>query len=119
MPLKLKTQSMEVKDGKLVDATGKVSSPSAEPELTRWFTEKFGALAAEAWSVTPKESGRVVNVPIFAELHRVAVLVAAAEKLKVDGVRLPDWMATHPGGAVPLPDHHAGPHRRRGKADAA
>ncbi|MCX6250529.1 MAG: hypothetical protein NTX61_07240 [Bacteroidetes bacterium] len=91
VPLKVKTQSMVFRNGKLEPAHGGKSSKGAEM-FTRWFTENYNKIAKEAMSQPPKESGFDKPVPIFSELQRMALITAIAEQLRDQGVPFPSWM---------------------------
>ena len=95
VPLKLRTEAMVMRDGKLVTAPKGQSSKSAE-FFTRWFTKNYEAIARESRPRTPKGSGMDTDVPVFAELQRLAVIVAVAERLRDQGVPMPGWMRDYP-----------------------
>ncbi len=91
VPLKVKTQKMKWKKDKLVDdLTGK-SSPGAL-KFTSWFTRNYDGISAEQRLLPPPESGIATPVPVFAELRRIALLTAVAEKLRDQGIPMPFWM---------------------------
>jgi len=91
VPLKVKTQKMKWQKNKLEDdLTGK-SSPGAQA-FTSWFTRNYDAISAEQYLLPPPETGLTNPVPVFAELRRVALMTAIAEKLRDQGVPMPFWM---------------------------
>jgi YD repeat-containing protein len=100
--LKLQTQAMVLSDGKLVPAPDGKSSEAAK-KFTAWFTRHYSDLEKEAMSVPPAGSGITRPVPIFAELRRIALIVAVAEALRDQGVPLPRWMREHKVKPFPVP----------------
>lgn len=91
VPLKVKTQKMRWENGKLVDdLTGK-SSPGATG-FTAWFTKYYDDISREQYLVPPPDSGLASPVPVFAELRKIALITAIAEKLRDQGVPMPFWM---------------------------
>lgn len=102
VPLKLRTDAMVLKGGKLVTAPKGQSSPSAQ-FFTKWFTDNYDKIDRETRSRTPKESGPPADVPVFAELRRLAAIAAVAERLRDQGVPMPGWMRTYPVKPFPFP----------------
>lgn len=91
VPLKVNTQRMELKDGKLVTAEGKASSKGADA-FTQWFTKQYNDLAKEVVSPDPRMQGKNSRVCIYRELQRIALVTAIAEQLRDQGVPMPQWM---------------------------
>lgn len=94
VPLKLKTQVMKWENGDLVDDSLGKSSLGAT-RFTEWFTSKYEAIAREQYLKPPAEFGINDSVPVFAELKRIAVITALAEKMRDQGVAMPFWMRDH------------------------
>ncbi|MEN8130841.1 MAG: RHS repeat-associated core domain-containing protein [Pseudomonadota bacterium] len=101
VPLKVKTQSMKWKNGKLVDDLRGRSSPGALA-FTDWFTRNYNHIAEERFLTPPPESGIIDPVPVFTELRRIALITAIAEKLRDQGIQLPFWMRDYEIQAVPF-----------------
>jgi RHS repeat-associated protein len=93
VPLKVNTQRMALRNGKLEPA-GLASTRSAQA-FTKWFTENYGKITAEAESLPPRESGIDKPVAFFEELRRIALIAAIAERLRDQGVPMPSWMRSH------------------------
>ncbi|MBN1351906.1 hypothetical protein JXJ21_21040 [candidate division KSB1 bacterium] len=91
VPLKVKTQRMILKDGKLVPAPDDKPSKPAQV-FSAWFTENYDAIAQEVLSRPPQESGIDTLVSFYAELRRVALMTAIAEALRDQAVPMPTWM---------------------------
>ena len=91
VPLKVKTQKMKWEKKELVDDLKGKSSPGANA-FTAWFTRNYDAIAAEQYLMPPPETGMSEPVPVFAELRRIALMTAIAEKLRDQGEPLPFWM---------------------------
>jgi RHS repeat-associated protein len=90
IPLKVMTQRMRLHDGQLVPADDDRPSAAAE-RFANWFSARFGELSGEVMSEPP--AGRAsAAVPVFEELHRVALITAIAERLCEDGAAMPPWM---------------------------
>lgn len=102
VPLKLRTEAMVMKGGKLETAPGGQSSPGAA-YFSTWFTDNYDKIAAESRSVPPAGSGMAGEVAVLAELKRVAVLAAVAERLRDTGVPMPGWMRDYPVRPFPFP----------------
>jgi RHS repeat-associated protein len=100
--LELRTEAMVMCDGKLVPAPDGQSSEAAK-KFTSWFTDHYADLEKEAMSTPPAGSGLTGPVPIFAELRRLALIVAVAEALRDQGVPLPRWMREHQVQPFPVP----------------
>lgn len=101
VPLKINTQRMVLRKGKLAPAPGKEPSRSAK-KFSEWFTEYYDRIATEATSDPPDGAGGPVRV--FSELRRIALITAIAERLREQGVPMPSWMHDYPVKpcAVPL-----------------
>lgn len=99
IPLRVKTQKMKWEKGKLVDDVTGQSSPGAIA-FSGWFTDHFNAIAAEQFLPPPPDMGASAPVPVFAELQRIALMTAIAEKLRDDGVPMPFWMRDYEVGRV-------------------
>ncbi|NIR66886.1 MAG: hypothetical protein GWN61_21010, partial [candidate division Zixibacteria bacterium] len=91
IPLKVMTQRMVIKNGKLVPAPDDTPSPQAKA-FAKWFTKNYEQLSEEALSIPPEKVGVKVPVPFFQELRRVALITAIAERLRDRGVPMPHWM---------------------------
>jgi RHS repeat-associated protein len=91
IPLKVRTQKMKWEKNALVDDLTGASSPAAAA-FTAWFTQNYDGIAAEQYLLPPAASGLTEPVPVFAELRRIALLTAIAEKLRDQGVPMPFWM---------------------------
>ena len=101
IPLKVKTQKMKWEKKKLVDDLKGKSSPGADA-FTTWFTRNYDGIAAEQYLMPPAESGMSQPVPVFAELRRIALMTAIAEKLRDQGEPLPFWMRDYEVRKVPF-----------------
>ncbi len=101
VPLKVKTQSMKWVNGELRDDLKGKSSPGAKA-FTNWFTGKYDRIAEEQYLTPPPESGITKPVPVFAELRRIALITAIAEKLRNQGIPLPFWMRDYNIRPVPI-----------------
>src|SRR6185295_4128219 len=101
VPLKVNTQSMKWKRGVLVDDLSADSSPGAKA-FTAWFTASYDQIATEQYLMPPPESGLTQPVPVFAELQRIALITAIAEKLRDEGVPIPFWMRDYKVRSVPF-----------------
>lgn len=99
VPLKVKTQKMKWNRDRLEDDTRGTSSPGATA-FTEWFAANYDGIALEQYLVPPVGSGITETVPVFAELRRIALCTAIAEKLRDQGVPLPFWMRDHEVGRV-------------------
>jgi YD repeat-containing protein len=94
VPLKVDTEPVIPRDGKLESVPGAKSNPSSET-FARWFGGHIEDLARGIWSTPPAESGWKEKVPVFAELQRIALIAATAEQLRDQNVPLPAWMREH------------------------
>ncbi len=94
VPLKVKTQVMKWKEGKLVDDSNGMSSVGAM-EFIEWFTRQYDLISREQYLTPPPESGITKPVPVFSELRRVALITAIAEKLQDQGIPMPFWMRNY------------------------
>jgi RHS repeat-associated protein len=95
VPLKVDTEPVIPKNGKLESVPGAKSRPS-DTAFAQWFSEHFDDLAREVWSLPPPESGRTDKVPVFVELRRIALIAAVAERLRDQNVPLPGWIRDYP-----------------------
>jgi len=91
VPLKVNTQKMVMKGGKLDDDPNGKSSRGAQA-FTEWFTRNYDAIARECSLTPPPETGMTKPVPVFSELRRIALITALAEQLRDQGVPMPIWM---------------------------
>ena len=101
VPLKVRTQSMVWKKGKLVDDPKGKSSPGALA-FTTWFSGNYGGISGERFLIPPPETGITTPVPVFNELRRIALITAIAEKLRDQGVPMPFWMFDYEVQPVPF-----------------
>lgn len=92
--LKVMTQRMVMKKGKLVPAPDDTPSPQAKA-FAEWFADNYDQLSDEALSVPPEEVGVDIPVSFFWELRRVALVTAIAERLRDQGVPMPQWMRNY------------------------
>lgn len=91
VPLKVNTQRMVLHQGKLEPAKDKEPSKPAKG-FSQWFTRSYHLLEKEHRSEPPEGSGMNKPVECFAELRRIAVITAIAERLRDQGVPFPSWM---------------------------
>lgn len=91
VPLKVRTQAMVLRNGRLEEDPEAVSSKEATA-FAIWFTRHYDDIAREVVSQPPLESGFTAPVPVFAELQRIALMSAVAESLRDQGVPMPGWM---------------------------
>jgi RHS repeat-associated protein len=91
VPLKVNTQKMELRKGKLVPAADDTPSKAAQ-EFSKWFTKHYDDLSKEAFSKPPEDSGIDLPVPFFGELRRIALVTSIAETLRDQGIPFPLWM---------------------------
>ena len=89
--------------------TGGRSSGSAKAHRKKdlayaaWFTNHYDDLAKE-WASSPLEGpDRGKKFYVFAELKRIALIAAIAERLRDQGVPLPTWMRNHRMSRYPTP----------------
>jgi len=101
--LQVNTQVMTLSAGKLVPATKGQPSPDAK-SFADWFTRNYAALEKEVVSRLPAGHGRTFDkVNVFAELRRIALLTAVAEKARDDGVPFPAWIRSRKVAPFPMP----------------
>jgi YD repeat-containing protein len=101
VPLKVKTQKMVMKEGRLQDDPHGESSAGAKAFI-EWFTRNYEAIAQERSLPPPAGSGLAQPVQVFTELRRVALICAIAEQLRDQGVAMPEWMRDHEVAKVPV-----------------
>jgi YD repeat-containing protein len=101
VPLKVNTQKMVLRKGKLEDDPNGKSSKGALAFI-EWFTRHFEGIAQEQYLQPPAESGLTKPVPIYAELRRIALTTAIAEQLRDQGVPMPFWMRDYPVRRIPI-----------------
>ena len=101
VPLKVKTQEMKWEKGELVDDPRGKSSAGAL-KFIKWFTKQYDSIAQEQYLTPPSESGVKGPVPVFAELRRIALITALAEKLRDQGTTMPFWMRDYEVRPVPF-----------------
>jgi RHS repeat-associated protein len=102
VPLKVNTQRMVLRNGKLEPAPGGTPSKSAAA-FSQWFTTHYDEIAHEASVRPPDGAGVTVPVAFFAELQRFAAATAAAEALRDQGVPMPSWMREYSVKPCPIP----------------
>lgn len=94
VPLKVNTQKMILRKGKLEpDTDGEISEKAKK--FSEWFTLKYDQIADESYSLPPNGSGFNKPVPVFKELQRIAMITAIAEHLRNNGIDFPFWMHNH------------------------
>ena len=103
VPLKVKTQRMILKGGKLEDDPKGKSSKGAMAFI-EWFTRTYEGIAREQYLQPPPETGTHSRVPIFSELRRIALISAVAEHLRDRGIPMPLWMKDYEVKRIPVPD---------------
>jgi RHS repeat-associated protein len=101
VPLKVNTQRMELRNGKLMPAANPQPSRQAQT-FSRWFSEHYEDIAREALVQPPGEGDQTDSVAPYAELHRIVLVAAIAEALRDQGVPLPAWMHDYPVKPVPV-----------------
>ncbi len=102
IPLKVNTQKMVMRQGKLVPAPG-VNSSSGATTFSSWFTQHYDEISDESYSIPPDGSGFNTPVPVFKELERIALITALAEQLRDQGVPYPFWMRQYNVKKFPIP----------------
>lgn len=102
VPLRVNTQRMELKDGKLVPARDDTPSKEAK-KFSEWFTKRYDQIASEALYQPPAGSGIDSSVAIYGELRRIALITAIAETLRDQGVPFPSWMRGYKVKPCPMP----------------
>ncbi len=102
VPLKVNTQHMVLKNGKLEPAPNPEPSPQAHTFST-WFTKSYDLIAQEVYSKPADGSSILAPVAVFTELRRIALITAIAENLRDQGVPMPSWMQDYPVSPYPVP----------------
>jgi RHS repeat-associated protein len=103
VPLEVRTERMELKNGVLVPAADPTPSEGAA-YFSDWFTENYDAIAAEVELAAPDGSGLEGTVQPFAELQQMALITGIAEALQDQGIPLPKWMWDQVVTPVSVPD---------------
>jgi RHS repeat-associated protein len=102
LQLQVESQRMILRNGKLEPAPN--PKPSRQADLFRtWFTQHYDNIAKERSATPPAGSGIASPVAFFAELRRIALLAAIAERLRDQGSPLPDWMREYKVSPCPMP----------------
>lgn len=101
VPLKVNTQKMKWEGNRLVDDVSGNSSRGAKA-FTTWFTKNYDSIARERYLKPPAETGIEEAVPVFAELQRIALMTAIAERLRDHGVPMPFWMYDYEVKKIPF-----------------
>ena len=101
LPLRVNTQKMRWRWGKLEDDKKGKSSPGAIA-FTNWFSKHYDEIADEVFLNPPSESGLTAPVAIFHELCRIALITAVAEKLRDQGELMPSWMRDYKVAYFPV-----------------
>ena len=102
VPLKVNTQRMILRGGKLEPAGGQEPSLAART-FSSWFTKSYDLIAQESRSNPVRGSSMQSPVAVFTELRRIALIAALAESLRDQGVSLPSWMQDYPVSPFPVP----------------
>ena len=102
VPLKVNTQRMILRGGKLEPAGGQKPSLAART-FSSWFTKSYDLIAQESRSNPVRGSSMQSPVAVFTELRRIALITALAESLRDQGVSLPSWMQDYPVSPFPVP----------------
>ena len=102
VPLKVRTERVVLRNGKLETAPDATPSPQARAFAT-WFTKNYQQLCQEVHAYPPKESGLDEPISVYAELQRIALITGIAEVLRDQGVPLPAWMRDYPVKPCPIP----------------
>ncbi|MBI4606438.1 MAG: RHS repeat protein [Planctomycetes bacterium] len=100
--LKVNTERRVMSGGKLVPAPGAASSRFAQA-FTEWFTRNYEAIGRETARASDAVGARPATVSALALLERIAVVSAAAEHLRDQGVPMPAWMRNHKAPRHPVP----------------
>jgi RHS repeat-associated protein len=100
--LQLEYEMEVMVDGKL-RADAEVKAPPSAAKFAQWFTEHYDDLAREVRSRPPAGSGIEGDVAVFAELRRLCLVAAVAERLRDEGVPMPAWMSRYPVRHFPVP----------------
>jgi len=95
VPLKLRTERMELREGKLVTAADPTPTKFAQA-FSQWFTDHYAEIEAETIADPPPGRGIGSPVSCFAELRRIALITAIAETLRDQGVPIPAWIRDYP-----------------------
>lgn len=101
VPLKVRTQKMVWRNGKLENDSSGTSSPGATA-FTEWFSRNYEGIAREQYLTPPPETEIAEPVPVFSELRRIALITAIAERLRDDGVPMPTWMRDYELQRIPV-----------------
>lgn len=118
VPLKVNTQKMKWVGNELVDDLSGKSSSGANA-FTSWFTKNYDGIAEEQYLKPPDETGVEEAVPVFAELQRVALMTAIAEKLRDQGVPMPFWMYDYEVRKIPFEKFTPGLEVKRQKREGS
>ena len=118
VPLKVNTQKMKWVGDKLVDDSSGTSSPGAKA-FTSWFTRNYEGISKEQYLKPPKETGIPEVVPVFAELKRIALMTAIAERLRDQGVPMPFWMYDYEVRKIPFEKFTPGLEVKRQKREGS
>lgn len=118
VPLKVNTQKMKWVGSELVDDLSGKSSPGAKA-FTSWFTRNYEGISKEQFLKPPKETGITEAVPVFAELKRVALMTAIAERLRDQGVPMPFWMYDYEVRKIPFEQFTPGLEVKRQKREGS
>jgi uncharacterized protein RhaS with RHS repeats len=103
VPLKVNTQKMVLINGVLEPAPDDRASAEAQ-EFARWFTDQYSSISDETRSQKPGANGGQDGIAVFAELQRIAVISALAERLRDQGVPFPAWMNDYRVTPFPMDD---------------
>jgi len=101
VPLKVRTQKMVMKNGKLEDDT-RGSSSTRALNFSDWFTRNYEGIGRERYLQPPTTTDITAPVPVFAELRRIALVTAIAEQLRDQGVPMPSWVNDYEVNPIPL-----------------
>ena len=118
VPLKVNTQKMKWVGNELVDDLSGKSSPGANA-FTSWFTKNCDGIAEEQYLKPPDETGIEEAVPVFAELQRIGLMTAIAEKLRDQGVPMPFWMYDYEVRKIPFEKFTPGLEVKRQKREGS
>lgn len=118
VPLKVNTQKMKWVGSELVDDLSGKSSPGAKA-FTSWFTRNYEGISKEQFLKPPKETGITEAVPVFAELKRIALMTAIAERLRDQGVAMPFWMYDYEVRKIPFEQFTPGLEVKRQKREGS
>ncbi|MEE9303580.1 MAG: RHS repeat-associated core domain-containing protein, partial [Thiotrichaceae bacterium] len=101
LPLKVNTQKMRWRQGKLVDDVKGQSSLGAKAFMA-WFSKYYNEIADEVLLSPPIDMGFDAPIAIFHELQRIALITAMAESLRDSGQTLPMWMRDYEVSPFPV-----------------